>query len=102
LPLLYVYTDTSNDDNLDINDENGNGFKGDIDIKNQIQLFDGNVYPLEYYRQGLEEFNENNFDSEDYNNRPTMLLDSIEDDWNLCLIYSLSFHDDEDWNLLGS
>ncbi|OAQ58191.1 C2H2 finger domain-containing protein [Pochonia chlamydosporia 170] len=53
----------------------------DLDIEDQIQLFGGNIHPPEYYRRGIEEFNESSFVGEDYSPGSTILLDAIELQW---------------------
>ena len=54
----------------------------EIDFKDQIQLFDGNVHPLEYYQQVIKEFNESAFDSKDYSKGSEKLLDAVEQQQN--------------------
>ena len=72
----------------DIDDEESNdtGDFGDdcndFDIEDQVQLFDGNLHPREYYLNQLKEFNEAAFDNEDYSKGSTILLDRIEELWN--------------------
>ncbi|KXX77138.1 hypothetical protein MMYC01_207556 [Madurella mycetomatis] len=72
----------------DIDDEESNdtGDFGDdcddFDIEDQVQLFDGNLHPREYYLKQLKEFNEAAFDDEDYSEGSTILLDGIEELWN--------------------
>ncbi|EFY90641.1 hypothetical protein J3458_013381 [Metarhizium acridum] len=53
----------------------------DLDVEDQIQLFGGNIHPPEYYRRGIEEFNESTFIGEDYSPGSTILLDAIELQW---------------------
>jgi hypothetical protein len=55
---------------------------GDFDVEDQVQLFDGNLYPREHYLRQLKEFNEAAFDDEDYSEGTTILLDGIEELWN--------------------
>ena len=52
-----------------------------LDIDDEIKLFGGNIHPPEYYRRGIEEFNENSFVGEDYSPGSTKLLDAIEMQW---------------------
>jgi hypothetical protein len=60
-------------DDADVDDE--------ADVEDQIALFGGNVYPPEYYRQAVGEFNESAFDCEDYSPGTTSLLDAVEEQW---------------------
>ncbi|OAQ57486.1 C2H2 finger domain-containing protein [Pochonia chlamydosporia 170] len=53
----------------------------DLGFEDQIQLFGGNIHPPEYYRSGIEEFNESSFVDEDYSPGSTILLDAIELQW---------------------
>ena len=53
----------------------------EIDVDDQVQLFDGNLHPPEYYRRGIEELNEGDFDGEDYSKGTEVLLDGIEEKW---------------------
>lgn len=55
---------------------------GDIDVEDQLQLFEGNTHPPEYYRQAIVDFNESDFDGEDYSPGTTRLLDGVEEQWN--------------------
>ncbi|KAI9148655.1 C2H2 finger domain-containing protein [Paramyrothecium foliicola] len=55
--------------------------KPNIDIDDQLGLFDGNLHPPEYYRQGIKEFNESALDEEDYSPGSQVLLDDIENQW---------------------
>ena len=52
-----------------------------LDVEDQIQLFGGNIHPPEYYRLGIEQFNESSFGGEDYSPGSTVLLDAIEVHW---------------------
>lgn len=64
---------------------------GDIDIEDQVQLFDGNLHPREYYLKVLQEFNEAAFDEEDYSPGTIILLDGIEELWNQYVIWIIIF-----------
>ncbi|KAK3332197.1 hypothetical protein B0T19DRAFT_397983 [Cercophora scortea] len=72
----------------DIDDEESNdtGDFGDdcddFDIEDQVQLFDGNLHPREYYLKQLKEFSEAAYDDEDYSEGSTILFDGIEELWN--------------------
>ncbi|KAK3318207.1 C2H2 finger domain protein [Apodospora peruviana] len=72
--------------NIDDEGSNDTGNFGDdcddFDIEDQVQLFDGNLHPREYYLKQLKEFNEAAFDDEDYSKGSTILLDGIEELWN--------------------
>ncbi|KAI9146617.1 C2H2 finger domain-containing protein [Paramyrothecium foliicola] len=57
--------------------------KPNIDADDELGLFDGNLYPPEYYRQGIKEFNESALDEEDYSPGSRVLLDDIEHQWQL-------------------
>ncbi|KAF5131527.1 hypothetical protein E5D57_007882 [Metarhizium anisopliae] len=63
-------------DVTDLNVHNDN-----LDVEDQIQLFGGNIHPPEYYRLGIEQFNESSFGGEDYSHGSTVLLDAIEVQW---------------------
>lgn len=54
----------------------------DVDPDDIAQLFDGDLYPPEYWRKAVEEFNESQFDGEDYAPGSTALLDGIDDQWS--------------------
>ncbi|KAH8744320.1 C2H2 finger domain protein [Diaporthe sp. PMI_573] len=54
----------------------------DIDVEDAAKLFEGNLYPPEYYVRGIHEFKESAFDGQDYSAGSTVLLDGIEDLWN--------------------
>ncbi|KAB5513055.1 hypothetical protein GE09DRAFT_1267713, partial [Coniochaeta sp. 2T2.1] len=66
-------TDIELSDNPDDEDENGA-------VEQQAALFDGNAHPIEYYRQGIEEFDEDDFD-DGYAPGTREQLDSLEDEW---------------------
>ena len=51
----------------------------EFDVEDQIQLFSRNVYPPEYYREAVIYLNTSEFNSEDYSEGTTKLLDSVED-----------------------
>lgn len=53
----------------------------DEGAEKQGVLFDGNAHPPEYYRQGIETFNEDDLD-DGYASGTRAQLDSLEDDWN--------------------
>jgi hypothetical protein len=38
----------------------------DVDVDDQLLLFDGNAHPPEYYRNGIENFNEVDIENGDY------------------------------------
>ncbi|KAK0726751.1 hypothetical protein B0T26DRAFT_747161 [Lasiosphaeria miniovina] len=76
LQTTYIDDEESNDTG-DFDDD-----YDDFDIEDQVQLFDGNLYPREYYLKQLKEFNEAAFDDEDYSEGSTILLDGIEELWN--------------------
>lgn len=63
-------------DVTDLNVHNNN-----LDVEDQIQLFGGNIYPPEYYRLGIEQFNKSSFSGENYSHGSTVLLDAIEVQW---------------------
>ncbi|KAH6988830.1 C2H2 finger domain protein [Ilyonectria sp. MPI-CAGE-AT-0026] len=54
----------------------------DTDIEDQLQLFNGNTHPDEYYQQALENFNEEDFESQDYVKGTEALLNAIEAQWS--------------------
>jgi hypothetical protein len=54
----------------------------DIDVDDQIQLFGGNVHPPEYYRQAVENFNEEDYEKQDYSDGSLVLLNACEAQWN--------------------
>ncbi|KAK7927845.1 hypothetical protein PG985_004843 [Apiospora marii] len=76
----------------------------EIDVEDQIQLFGGNLHPPEYYLQSMEVFNQDDYESEDYKEGTTRLIDSVEEQWfrfckvvkhpnsyepiSVCLLYS--------------
>ncbi|KAJ0338342.1 hypothetical protein KNSL1_012488 [Colletotrichum chrysophilum] len=53
----------------------------DFDVEDQIQLFDGNVFPPEHWLRELEGFNEDAFACQDYSPKTTVLLDAVEEQW---------------------
>lgn len=73
-------TDMTSIEDLDVSDVD---VDNNIDIEDQIALFVGNVYPPEYYRQAVEEFNKSTFDSEDYSLGTNVLLDTVEEQWHI-------------------
>jgi hypothetical protein len=66
-------TDIELSDKPDDEDEDGAAEK-------QAALFDGNAHPPEYYRQGIEEFDEDDLD-DGYAPGTREQLDSLEDEW---------------------
>jgi hypothetical protein len=57
--------------------------KPSIDINDdQLELYDGNVYPPEYYRQGIRDFNESVLDEEHYSPGSRVLLHDLENKWH--------------------
>jgi hypothetical protein len=101
---LYEHSDGSNwsDGELSSNDDedevfdveaDNNGYEtglsdfddfdpDDIDVEDAAKLFEGNLYPLEYYIRGIHEFKESAFDGQDYSAGSIVLLNGIEDLWN--------------------
>ena len=67
-------TDVTDVEDLGLDDEDVN-----IDVEDQILLFDRIVHPPEYYQNGVEEFNENAFEGEDYNPGSMILLNAVEE-----------------------
>ncbi|KAH0593457.1 hypothetical protein MHUMG1_08915 [Metarhizium humberi] len=67
--------DETDGTDLDVQDNDN------LDVEDQIQLFGGNIHPPEYYRLGIEQFNESSFGGEDYSHGSTVLLDAIEVQW---------------------
>lgn len=65
-------TDIELSNNPDDKDEDGAAEK-------QAALFDGNAHPPEYYRQGIEEFDEDDLDN-GYAPATREQLDSLEDE----------------------
>jgi hypothetical protein len=86
-------TDPTDLDDLSVHDPED----PDIDLEDQGQLFGGNLHPPEYYRHGLEDFNEEAYDSQDYSPGTTLLLDAIENQWHeyVC-ITTLAIHTNSD------
>jgi hypothetical protein len=60
-----------------------NDFLGDIDLKDQHNLFQGNAYPPEFYRQAIENFTADQFDgnAENYEDSTKAYLDTVEGQW---------------------
>ena len=77
----YETSPTDNDEESNDTGDFGDNCD-DFDIEDQVQLFDGNLHPREYYLNQLKEFNEAAFDNEDYSKGSTILLDRIEELWN--------------------
>ncbi len=55
----------------------------EVDLEDQVHLFGGNIHPPEYYQQAIRNFNEAEYESEDYSDGTTLLMDTIEAHWNL-------------------
>jgi hypothetical protein len=64
----------------DITDPNDLGVN-DVDVDDQLLLFDGNAHPPEYYRNGIENFNEVDIENGDYAPGTEKLLDAIQGAW---------------------
>ncbi|RYP10610.1 hypothetical protein DL764_000580 [Monosporascus ibericus] len=70
--------DNDDDDDDDDDDDKDKGVEDvDVDVEDLTRLFDGNVHLPEYYRRGVEEFDENAFD-DGYFSNTTEQLNSIE------------------------
>ncbi len=53
----------------------------ELDVEDQLKLFEGNTHPPEYYRQAVVTFNASDYESEDYALGTTRYLDGIEEQW---------------------
>jgi len=53
----------------------------DVDVDDQLLLFDGNIHPPEYYRNDIENFNEADIENGSYAPGTQILLDSIQEAW---------------------
>ncbi|KAK2762536.1 C2H2 finger domain-containing protein [Colletotrichum kahawae] len=51
----------------------------DVDVEDQIRLFDGNLQSSEYWRHKVEAFTEDPFACQDYSPGTTVLLDAVEE-----------------------
>ena len=54
----------------------------DVDTEDQAQLFEGNAYPPEYYRQAVEHFNVSAYETQDYSDGSKLLQDACKENWN--------------------
>ncbi|KAK8859446.1 C2H2 finger domain-containing protein [Apiospora arundinis] len=71
------YTAGIHDQDLDEIDD----VDAEVDVEDQIQLFGGNLHPPEYYIQSMEVFNQDDYESEDYKEGTTRLINSVEEQW---------------------
>lgn len=78
----------------DITDPNDLGVN-DVDVDDQLLLFDGNAHPPQYYRNGIENFNEVDIENGDYVPGTEKLLDAIQEAWR-----GLFANRDHSWFLL--
>ncbi|KAK7229589.1 hypothetical protein V2G26_001759 [Clonostachys chloroleuca] len=53
----------------------------EVDFKDAINLFGGNMHPPEYYQNAVKDFDESHYDGQDYSPGSDVLLDAIEDTW---------------------
>ena len=53
----------------------------EVDIDDQILLFDGNVHPPEYYRNAIENSHEAEIEDGDYAPGTEKLLNAIQESW---------------------
>ncbi|KAI0837724.1 C2H2 finger domain protein [Hypoxylon sp. FL0890] len=53
----------------------------ELDVEDQLNLFEGNTHSPEYYRRAVETFNASDYESEDYALGTTRYLDGIEEQW---------------------
>lgn len=70
-------------DIADVDDGNVDDADAELDIEDQIQLFGGNLHPPEYYIESMEVFNQDDYESEDYKEGTTRLINSVEEQWLL-------------------
>ncbi|KAK7937416.1 uncharacterized protein PG986_014284 [Apiospora aurea] len=70
-------------DIADIDDGDVDDADAELDIEDQIQLFGGNLHPPEYYIESMEMFNQDDYESEDYKEGTTRLINSVEEQWLL-------------------
>lgn len=54
----------------------------DVDTEDQAQLFGGNAYSPEYYRQAVEHFNVSAYETQDYSDGSKLLQDACKENWN--------------------
>ncbi|KAK1707756.1 C2H2 finger domain protein [Colletotrichum acutatum] len=83
--------DYDEDDVFDTKDEKGDSSSDatdiddlcddDVDVEDQIRLFDGNLQSSEYWRHKVEAFTEDPFACQDYSPGTTVLLDAVEEQW---------------------
>ncbi|PMB71342.1 hypothetical protein BM221_003809 [Beauveria bassiana] len=55
----------------------------DINVEDQLLLFDGNTHPLEYYLKGIKDFNAADYEAQIYSDGSKVLIDAIEEQWCL-------------------
>jgi hypothetical protein len=63
----------------------------ELDVEDQLRLFDGNAYPPEYYRQAVLSFNAAEYEHQDYAPSTATYLDGIEEQWTWYDIFHDSF-----------
>lgn len=65
-------------DPKDLGDNLDNGVNN-VNVDDQIYLFDGNVHPHEYYQNGVVTFNETKVEGGDYSAGTKILLDAVQE-----------------------
>ncbi|KXH36374.1 C2H2 finger domain-containing protein [Colletotrichum salicis] len=83
--------DYDDDDVFDTKDQKGDSSSDatdiddlcddDVDVEDQIRLFDGNLQSSEYWRHKVEAFTEDPYACQDYSPGTTVLLDAVEEQW---------------------
>ncbi|OHE90409.1 C2H2 finger domain-containing protein [Colletotrichum orchidophilum] len=71
---------------------------GDLDVEDQIRLFDGNIQSTEYWRRKVEAFNEDRFACQDYSPGTTVLLDAVEEQWRQAGFFHSDTSAPADWS----
>lgn len=61
--------------------DNVGDFDAEMDVEDQIQLFDGNLHPPEYWIQAVEQFREEDYTDGEYAEGTQKLIDGIEEHW---------------------
>jgi hypothetical protein len=78
---IHVQVETDMTGPEDLGDDLDDGVD-DVDVDDQICLFDRNVHPPEYYRNGAVTFNETaEVEGGDYSAGTEMLLDAVQEHW---------------------
>lgn len=80
--------DTELTDVDDLSTHKPDDLEADVDLEDQVQLFEGNLHPPEHYRQALEEFNEEAYEGQDYSPGTILLLDATEERWHEYAAYT--------------